>query len=371
MNSFFLFKLFVFVLVSCFIFLCGYLAANYHHLLHHGLKCPPTEVQQLQSRSASLRKNSVACRKRPRVSAKTTKIKKQLSAYINPSYTTKTSEGVAQPRALTDVFSMFHHPGSPLTSEIVLYPGRLLNSSDIHAFRSDKRDFYDGCSKIYLTRTGSLANMPNKCLAIPFVSPFDVDPIPHYHRVGKISGMINMYQADFIKGGSLKTEKSLLPLMLQDLSSIIKQFIAVVGSPISSEGGKRRSLIIMVLNEGVVDLFLNFLCSCRSSGILSQIIDSLVVITGQEHLVTLIGSMGVKAFFHSSLGPIPKKAADFYGDRTFGMLMWFKITSVYLALKAGFNVLFQDVDLVWMENPLPILERMNSNDIIFMDDGAR
>jgi hypothetical protein len=370
MNSFFVFKLFVFVLVTCFIFLCGYLAANYHHLLHHGLKCPPAEVQQLVSPSSSLRKSTAGCRKRPFVFSNNTKIIKHLSAYLNPSYTTKTAEDIAQPRALTEVFSMFHHPGSPLTSEIVLYPRRLLNVSDIKAFRSKKRDFYDGCLTVYLTRTGSLANMPNKCLAIPFVSPLDVDPIPHYHRVGKISGMINMYQADFIKGGSLKTEKALMPLMLQDLSSIIKQFIAVVGVPITSEG-KRRSLIIMVLNEGVVDLFLNFLCSCRSSGILSQIIDSLVVITGQEHLVTLIGSMGVKAFFHSSLGPIPKKAADFYGDRTFGMLMWFKVTSVYLALKAGFNVLFQDVDLVWMDNPLPILEGMKSNDIIFMDDGAR
>ena len=35
--------------------------------------------------------------------------------------------------------------------------------------------------------------------------------------------------------------------------------------------------------------------------------------------------------------------------------MWFKTTSVYLALASGFNVMFQDVDLVWLRDPIPVL----------------
>eukprot|EP01041_Mallomonas_annulata_P006168 gene6168-12500_t len=46
------------------------------------------------------------------------------------------------------------------------------------------------------------------------------------------------------------------------------------------------------------------------------------------------------------------------------------VTSVYLALAAGFDVLFQDVDLVWMRDPRPLLQAM-VHDAVFMDDGAR
>lgn len=46
------------------------------------------------------------------------------------------------------------------------------------------------------------------------------------------------------------------------------------------------------------------------------------------------------------------------------------MTSVYLALHSGFDVLFQDADLVWFQDPLPHLYTF-PHDISFMDDGAR
>jgi hypothetical protein len=52
---------------------------------------------------------------------------------------------------------------------------------------------------------------------------------------------------------------------------------------------------------------------------------------------------------------MPTKAAGQYLDHTFSRMMWFKTTSVFLAIEAGFDVLFQDVDLVWMKDPLPYL----------------
>ena len=70
-------------------------------------------------------------------------------------------------------------------------------------------------------------------------------------------------------------------------------------------------------------------------------------------------------------GPIPSQAAGSYGDVTFAMLMWLKTCSVYLASYSGYHVLFQDVDLVWMSDPLSELENMAQHDIVFMDDGAR
>lgn len=46
---------------------------------------------------------------------------------------------------------------------------------------------------------------------------------------------------------------------------------------------------------------------------------------------------------------MPAHAAQGYLDDTFSRMMWFKTTSVFLALLSGFNVLFQDVDLVWLK----------------------
>ena len=43
---------------------------------------------------------------------------------------------------------------------------------------------------------------------------------------------------------------------------------------------------------------------------------------------------------------------------------------MYIALNAGFHVLFQDADLVWFRDPIPFLLSLEA-DAAFMDDGAR
>jgi len=76
------------------------------------------------------------------------------------------------------------------------------------------------------------------------------------------------------------------------------------------------------------------------------------------------------ASYHPFYGDIPKEAAGSYGDKTFGKLMWLKTTSVYVTQQAGFDVIFQDADLVWMQDPVPLLHHV-ARDFAFMDDGAR
>jgi Nucleotide-diphospho-sugar transferase len=67
---------------------------------------------------------------------------------------------------------------------------------------------------------------------------------------------------------------------------------------------------------------------------------------------------------------MPKNAANSYLDKTFSRMMWFKMVSVYIACAAGFDVLFQDVDLIWLKDPIPFLRSL-PGDMSFMDDGAR
>jgi hypothetical protein len=102
----------------------------------------------------------------------------------------------------------------------------------------------------------------------------------------------------------------------------------------------------MVANEGVMDLLLNFMCSAEQAEV---DVSSVVVFVGDQKYVKLIENMGANAMYHPALGSMPAHAARGYLDDTFARMMWFKTTSVYLALHSGFEVLFQDVDLVWMK----------------------
>ena len=99
-------------------------------------------------------------------------------------------------------------------------------------------------------------------------------------------------------------------------------------------------------------------------------VKTIVVFVGDERYVSLIEHLGANAIYSASLGSMPRQAAGFYMDNTFSRMMWFKTTSVYLALSAGFNVLFQDVDLVWLRSPYAYFASLDQ-DLIFMDDGAR
>jgi hypothetical protein len=78
----------------------------------------------------------------------------------------------------------------------------------------------------------------------------------------------------------------------------------------------------------------------------------------------------VKTFYHQHLGDMPREFAVAYLDDTFKRMMWFKMTACYIASAAGFHVLFQDVDVVWLMDPIPYL-LTHTADMLFMDDGSR
>ena len=119
-------------------------------------------------------------------------------------------------------------------------------------------------------------------------------------------------------------------------------------------------------NEGVTDLLLNFICSCRNAKI--QLKD-IVVFVAQKAFVPMIKSFGVHAFYHKHLGEMPS-ASETYGDFTFQRMMWFKASTVYLVSRAGFDILFQDADLVWLKDPITHIKAIQK-DLVFMDDGIR
>jgi hypothetical protein len=51
-------------------------------------------------------------------------------------------------------------------------------------------------------------------------------------------------------------------------------------------------------------------------------------------------------------------------------MMWLKIVSVWIAIRLGYDVLFQDADLVWFKDPWHVFSDP-AVDGYFMDDGSR
>lgn len=272
---------------------------------------------------------------------------------------------LAKATVATDVFSDLHHPSSPAkwTLFMLHQPQR---QQWQHVLDSP-------CEEVYLTRTGSRPSQPNKCVAVARVPDRFVSNVQASHRYGFTARNTDQYQQDYArdyyKDKRASPELTLLAPLLQELESLRREFHRKMGDPIGMDGA-RRSTTVMVANEGVMDILLNFLCSSES---IDMDLKTVIVFVGNEDDVELIESMGATALYSPALGSMPKHAANSYLDNTFSRMMWFKVTSVYLALTSGFNVLFQDVDLVWLKDPFPYFfaGNLSPQDIIFMDDGAR
>jgi hypothetical protein len=94
-----------------------------------------------------------------------------------------------------------------------------------------------------------------------------------------------------------------------------------------------------------------------------------------EDTYRLSTELGITAWYDPEIfGDMPEAAAKKYGDIVFSTMMMAKVYCVHLALSTKYyNVLFQDVDVIWNTNPVPYLESktLQEWDIMFQDDGSR
>jgi hypothetical protein len=169
--------------------------------------------------------------------------------------------------------------------------------------------------------------------------------------------------------------------VLTDLTPLAKQ--AVVSSSAAASNSKSNTLIVMVCNQGQSVLLHNFVCAAKARNLdVSQV---LVFATDPE-TQTLATSLGLVSYYDErNFGSnIPSEEAKRYADKTFGALMYAKVVCVQVCLTLGYNVLFQDVDIVWYRHPLELFESESSEsgsdysvenqqefDVLFQDDGAR
>ena len=67
-------------------------------------------------------------------------------------------------------------------------------------------------------------------------------------------------------------------------------------------------------------------------------------------MIEAVGAIGIHQDYFAS---VAREASVGYLDRVFIDMMWYKAFSVWTLLHMGYNVLFQDVYLVWFRDPFP------------------
>ena len=140
--------------------------------------------------------------------------------------------------------------------------------------------------------------------------------------------------------------------------------------------GNDNTVIVMVCNTGQSDLLINFICSARARGFGDVVNSKVLVFATDEGVLQIAQGLGLNVFYDEEIfKDMPEHEAQIYGDRTFTQMMYAKVVTVQLINRMGYDVLFQDVDLVWYQNPLTYFhDKSNPNysfDILFQDDGAR
>ena len=132
-----------------------------------------------------------------------------------------------------------------------------------------------------------------------------------------------------------------------------------------------NTLVVLTCNKGQAHLFQNFVCNARGKGLdLSHI----VMFATDKATVKLCNELGIPVWYDEAIfGGLPEMSARRYGDRIFSQMMMAKVFCVHLVLNSGYNVLFQDVDIVWYQNPLPFIlaKEFEEWEIMFQDDGSR
>ena len=129
-----------------------------------------------------------------------------------------------------------------------------------------------------------------------------------------------------------------------------------------------NQLVAMAFNDGFSLLFANWAESVRRHRI--EIADRCLVFPMDDQSERLARELGFFTCYDPDsriLGGTGTSRA--FGDRQFLRHIYFQTAVVRDLLDFRVNVLFQDVDLVWLENPLPLLMH-GAPDVEFMHDGA-
>jgi Nucleotide-diphospho-sugar transferase len=196
-------------------------------------------------------------------------------------------------------------------------------------------------------------------------SPFPLRFVSRFHQLTGLPSY-SMEPADYdiaVQSWAIISKyRANLDDLLADLKPILER-IAI-----------NNTVVVMVANFGHAELLMNFVCVARTR---SLNISNVLVVTTDEAMLDIANDLGVATYF-DRVSNSSGRAAEEYGDEEYTAMMIAKVLCVIGPSMLGYNVLFQDVDIVWYANPLevffhneslrPVLDQF---DVLFQDDGAR
>jgi hypothetical protein len=141
-------------------------------------------------------------------------------------------------------------------------------------------------------------------------------------------------------------------------------------SRIIRERNRGNTVLLMTLNRGYSKLLLNWVKSCDEHGI--EVRSWTLIIALDAATAGQFEDLGFAVYCdENSYGPQGPEACAEYGDYAFTRMMFPKTAAVQDVLNLGYDVLFQDVDLVWKKDPMAFLSHPGRRglDAQFMYDG--
>lgn len=166
-----------------------------------------------------------------------------------------------------------------------------------------------------------------------------------------------------------KASQQALLLYLSVVDDALEELKPLAAQTALGLDGQPGPIIVMVANSGQATLFVNFVCTARARGLdISRIL--LFAIDRKMH--DMAQALGIHVFFDERIfGSIPKEAAVDYHDLNYGQIMMSKVYCVHMVNALGYDLLFQDVDAVWYQNPLDYFKTMVDPDfdMYFQHDG--
>ena len=132
-----------------------------------------------------------------------------------------------------------------------------------------------------------------------------------------------------------------------------------------------KAIVVLTCNHGQSELLMNFVCSARARGF---DLNNVLLFPTDLETKQLAEGIGLTSFYEEKImASIPKQEAGVYGDRIFTSVMFAKVVCVQLVNELGYDVLFQDADVVWYKDPLLYFRdaSLPTFDVYAQDDGSR
>jgi len=323
--------------------------------------------------------------------------KEDFTRYIDPGVP------LDPPQKGGDHVALFYsHEGAKPSS---LSPNQSVNGSNPFNQHLEMPDALENCEQLNIILADQ-TGVRKQCFAI--MPQYESFHLQRWMRTNPKFGAVDMTQPlQFVSRGHARNGKEEFgaPKLditkkhwdwLQKYLANLDDVLAEVDVILKKIATKDNKVIVLVCNFGQSELLMNFVCSAKARGFdLSPVI----VFTTDQETTDLAQSLGLATYYDErvsnvhafpcspfdfisqtalfslvcqNFGDIPSEAAEVYGDPKFIAMMMAKVVCVQVVSMLGYDLLFQDVDIVWYKDPLDYFRRddVQQYDIFFQDDGG-